>query len=175
MEELERGPFGQALSLWLHRFPRNSGEDWDWELDRGFHLQVLGESLFEVNLRPRNPSSKTTLALLADSSTEGLSRFLVWQKSATDHDWEEFSTRLARFGRWRAGLILSHLDQRAAIIGGHFSHRQDWKEVDCPVIHLFQHTPPPENYFTVEKNLFVLGRVGRRLRRYARWRRRLPW
>lgn len=174
MEELERGPFGQALSLWLHRFPRNSGEDWDWELDRGFHLQVLDESLFELNLRPRDFTSRKTLTLLPNASLEGQSRFLVWQRSTSDHNWSEFATRLKSSEGWRAGLILSHLNQRGAIICGHLRLHRHWAGVDFPVVHLFQRTPPAEDFFTVEKNLFVLGRVGRRLQRYAKFRRLLP-
>lgn len=175
MQELERAPFGQALALWLHRFPRNCGKDWDWELERGFHLQLLGPSLFELNLRPRESSGCQTLRLLPGASSLGVTRLLVWHKAASDDDWSAFAKLLQEAQSWRAGLILSHFQQRGGVLREHLGRRALWASIGCPVVHIFQRTPPVEDYFTVEKNLFCLGRVGRRLERYARWRRRLPW
>ncbi len=175
MDALERGPFGQALSLWLHRLPRDSGQDWDWEIDRGFHLQVLGPSLFELNLRPRSAVSSPSLKILPGSSVEGVTKLLIWNRSSQDQDWEAFARCLNDSVCWRAGLILSPLCQRTRVLREHFRLHSLWAPVVCPVVHLFQDTPPAEDYFSVEKNLFVLGRVGRRLKRYARWRRCLPW
>ena len=175
MQELERAPFGQALALWLHRFPRECGSDWDWELERGFHLQILGPSFFELNLRPRESSEHPSLSLLPDASSLGVTRLLLWHKAISDDDWSGFAELLAEKSRWRAGLILSHFQQRGPVLREHLGRRALWACLDCPVVQIFGRTPPADDYFTVEKNLFCLGRVGRRLERYARWRRRLPW
>ena len=172
---LERGPFGQALSFWVHRFPRNSGHDWDWDIDRGFHLQVLSPSFFELNLRPRDPSPSPTLCVLPGASTLGVTRLLIWNKSPQDNDWHDFADLLKNSGPWRAGLILGNTCDRAGVIRKHLERRCLWARIEVPVVHIFQNSPRSESYFTVEKNLFLLARAGRRLKRYSKWRRLFPW
>lgn len=172
---LERGPFGQALSLWLHRFPRNAGSDWDWELDRGFHLQVLGPSLFELNLCPRQSNGEApTLSFLPGYRDQGATRLLIWQKAQDDEQgWELLSQALTQASHPRAGLILSRTSEQKGRLREHLGRRHLWKSIECPVVEIFQDTPA-SNFFTVEKSLFVLGRVARRLQRYSKVRQLLP-
>ena len=170
-EELERGPFGQRLSLLVHRFPRVAASTLDWELERGFHLQVLAESMFELNLR-RAGAVSTPLPLLGGPAE--VDRLLVWQKSPKDGDWQSFSTLLRSGQPWQAALILSPIAQRGSALSSYFSPRTHTAGAPCPVVEVFQETPAAA-FFTVEKNLFALGRVGRRLQRYAGMRRLLPW
>lgn len=173
-DPLESSPFGRKLSLLIHRLPRPSSDsDWDWELERGFHLQVLSEDLFALSLRPREDSERPSLPLLMDASQSASGRLLVWQKAAKAENWDAFSAALSSRS-WQAGLILSANHERGQALSSYLRRRSCWKGLSCPVIEVFQDSPPA-TFFTVEKNLFVLGRVGRRMRRYARLRGWLPW
>lgn len=172
-DELERGPFGQRLSLLVHRLPRSTPRELDWELERGFHLQILAESLFELNLRPRGASSATSLPLLEPAAT-GVSKLLIWQRSPRDEDWPAFTSYLTAGTPWQGALILSRSDERGSALSSLLARRTHSKGAPCAVLQVFQDSPPA-TFFTVEKNLFVLGRVGRRLERYAALRRLLPW
>ena len=49
-----------------------------------------------------------------------------------------------------------------------------WAKLEQPVLQVFQNIPEAD-YFSVEKSLFQLGRVGRRLLRLGKYRRLLPW
>lgn len=172
-DELERGPFGQRLRLLIHRMPRRESADLDWELERGFHLQVLADSIFELNLRRSGAPADIALPLTGAAS-DGLDTLLIWQKSPADNDWEGFSRWLRGGKPWRAALILSPSSQHGAALSSYLGPRSHTKGAPCPVVEVFQDSPPA-SFFTVEKNLFVLGRVGRRLQRYAGLRRWLPW
>ena len=172
-DELERGPFGQRLSLLVHRLPRATPSPLDWELERGFHLQILSESLFALSLRPREATTATTLPLL-EPEAAGVSRLLIWHRGPEDEEWEAFASHLRSEVEWQGALILSHSDERGQAwtrLGRRRVHSQG---ALCPVVQVFQDAPPV-TFFSVEKNLFVLGRVARRLDRYARLRRLLPW
>lgn len=172
-DELERGPFGQRLHLLIHRMPRTGPTDLDWELERGFHLQVLAESMFELNLRRAGGPAETALPLKGEAGA-GLDKLLVWQKAPADSDWEAFG-RLLKGGKpWQAALILSPSAQRGTALSSYLKPRAHTRGASCPVVEIFQDSPAA-SFFTVEKNLFVLGRVGRRLQRYASARRWLPW
>ena len=170
-DELERGPFGQRLSLLVHRFPRVVASTLDWELERGFHLRVLAESMFELNLR-RTGATDTPLPLFGEPAQ--VDKLLVWQKSPKDGDWLTFSNLLKSGQPWQAALILCPSAQRGSSLSSYFSLRTHTVGAPCPVVEVFQETPTA-TFFTVEKNLFALGRVGRRLQRYAGMRRLLPW
>lgn len=171
-DDLERGPFGQSLSLLLHKLPRGAGP-FDWELERGFHLAILSEDLFELNLRPRGLSAET--AALPWDAGPGVSRLLVWQKRPEDEaGWELFAGQLQAGKTWQAALILSPTSERNGALSSFLSRRVHWKGAPCAVVQVFQDSPPA-SFFTVEKNLFMLGRLGRRLERYTGLRRWLPW
>jgi hypothetical protein len=173
-DELERGPFGRRLSLLVHRLPRKADGDWDWEIERGFHLEVLGESFFELNLRPRTHSASEVTLPILQSSAAGVSKLLVWQKRLQDEQgWAEFAEALSQ-KPWRAGLILCNSAERRSAMSSYFSRRAYWAGLSFPVVQIFQDSPTA-TFFTVEKNLFALGRIGRRMERYAGWRRWLPW
>lgn len=176
MDDLERAPFGRALRVWIHRFPKGASRDWnwDWEIERGFHLEILGPSMFELNLRPRASRAGRSLAFLPDAVVSDLTRLLVWHKAPEDREWQEFANLLSHGKGYSAGLILSHLEQYTQTLRNHFRCRHYWRTTPYPVVELFQATPSAKRYFTVEKNLFSLGRVGRRLQRYAKIRRLLP-
>lgn len=171
MDPTEREPFGRCLSVLLHHFPRSVGPSWDWDLERGFHLEILSESLFELNLRPRGADAGA-LPIPRAALPSGVTRLLLWQKEPGDDGWDEFAALLASGSEWRAGLVLSRWSERS-LLPFSFRYRSLWQKLDCPVVQLFQDTPSAA-FFTVEKNLFSLGRLGRRLERYARWRNMLP-
>jgi hypothetical protein len=171
VDPTEREPFGRRLGLRLHHLPRSTGEGWDWDLDRGFHLEVLSESLFELNLRPRGQDAGA-LPIPRNALPPGVTRILLWQKAPGDEGWAEFSSALSSGDGWRAGLVLSRWSERPWLPFC-WRHRHLWSELRCPVVQLYQDTPAA-SFFTVEKNLFCLGRVGRRLERYSRWRSLLP-
>jgi hypothetical protein len=173
-DELERSPFGRRVALLVHRLPRSLPAELDWELERGYHLQVLSESFLELNLRPREPE-QAPLPLLGGTASPGLSKLLIWQKQPKDQDgWAELSSLLCSGQGWQAGLILSRSSERGAAVSSFMSRRKHWTGVPCAVVQVFQDSPPA-SFFSVEKNLFVLGRVGRRLERLAALRRWMPW
>jgi hypothetical protein len=169
----ERGPFGQRLSILLHRLPRAITAPLDWELERGFHLRLLSDALFELSLRPRGPTDSATLPLLKPD-VSGVCRLLIWHKDPQDERWQAFSEQLTSPTAWQGALILSPSQQRRTAWASWARRRRASVGAACPVVELFQDSPPA-TFFTVEKNLFVLGRVGRRVERYARFRRLWPW
>lgn len=177
-QEWGKCPFGCRLKLIVHRLRRDSSEQpFDWEIERGFHLTVVKENIFELHLRPRSQTEgQDTLALLnPGQDIPGADRFLIWQKSSLDNSgWQDFTSHLGADSGFTAGLILSSMTEYSGTLRSYFGRRATWKGVDCSVFHLFADFPP-SSFFTVEKNLFFLGRAGRRAHRLARLRRFLPW
>ncbi len=175
-QEWEKSPFGCRLRVIIHRLRRNSPASLDWEIERGFLLTVLDENLFELILRPRDSTkSPTTLPLLDEAPALGVDRFLIWQKAPRDEEgWEAFSSQLRARTGLTAGLILSSDVEHTKALRSYRRRRAIWHGIDTPVLQIFQNTPTA-SFFTVEKNLFFLGRIGRRLNRLAGLRRLLPW
>lgn len=176
MDDLEYGPFGRRLRLLIHHLPKTPPNRFHWEIERGFHLQVLSSDLFELRLRPQSgPHQQGESPLFNPSVAPSSSgRLLLWQKPEQDATWEEFSQALVSSQPWEAALILDNTTQYLKAAGSLIQKPSGWQKPNCPVIGVFQDSPP-STFFTVEKNLFVLGRVGRRLERYAKLRRLLPW
>lgn len=173
---LQGAPFGRRLGLLIYRLPRQAPAKFCWELEQGFHLQVLSGDLFELHLRSASGSTEPlALPILGgDEAARPPSKLLLWQRPQTEQsNWQEFDEALASCGPWQAAVILSHTRSRLAALTRYPSLQRRFRHAGCPVVELFQDAAP-ETFFTVEKNLFVLGRVGRRLERYLRWRGRLP-
>lgn len=173
LSELNETPFGRNLQLLTHRLPRTCKAGQDWELERGFHLNVLGEDFFEFTLAPRgNP---VAVPFLCDSP-EGLTRFLVWHCPGkySPERFPEFAAALGDSPNFGIGLILSHSSEHRQALLDYPKHRRVWKKIKQPVIQVFQDFPRA-NFFAVEKSLFCLGRIGRRVVRLGKLRRLMPW
>lgn len=175
LNELNKSPFGRELHLLTHRLPRSCKLGEDWELERGFHLQVVGKDLFELTLAARSSKIKS-LPLWPDSNTHGQERFLVWHCPG-DYAPESFADYIAQLKlseQIQVGLILSHSKERPKAVLDFPKYRNLWNSVEQPVLQIFQDFPP-KSYFSVESSLFELGRVGRRLLKLSKWRRLMPW
>lgn len=175
-EELDKSPWGRRLHLLVHRLPRDSKDGADWELERGFHVQVVGADLFEIVLRPRGEAGSKTPGLLSDADGEGQVRFLLWHAPLAYRSERlgEFAEKLKSEYPAHVGLILSHLSERNRAFRDFVVQRRLWKEIHHPVLQIFQ-AYPNSDFFSLEKSLFDLGRVGRRLQKLTRLRRFLPW
>lgn len=172
--DLSKSPFGRSLNLLAHRLPRNSKDGQDWELERGFHLSVLGEETFSLTLAGRQIGEGLTLSLCTDEQDTALETFVIWHCPGKYRPggFEEFAELVKE--RNSVGLILSQTSERTKATLDYPKYRGVWKNVTTPVIQVFQDIPDAR-YFTVEKCLFSLGRIGRRVRKLGRMRRLLPW
>ena len=172
--DLNKNPFGRSLHMLAHRLPRSSKDGLDWELERGFHLSVLGEDTFLLTLAARESGEELTLSLCTDKPNPHLTKFVIWHcpGSYQPERFEEFAELVNEEGG--VGLILSQTSERARATLDYPKYRGLWKHVQRPVIQVFQELPD-SRYFTVEKCLFSLGRIGRRVRKMGRLRRLMPW
>ena len=173
-QDLNKSPFGRSLHLLAHRLPRKSKDGQDWELERGFHLNVLGEDTFSLTLAGRRRGEGLTLSLCTDSKDATLEQFVIWHcpgRYRPDR-YEEFAELVREHDS--IGLILSQTSERTRATLDYPKYRGVWREVTTPVIQVFQDIPDAR-YFTVEKCLFSLGRIGRRVRKLGRMRRLMPW
>lgn len=176
LEEWNKSPWGRSLHLLAHRLPRQCKDGTDWELERGFHLQVVGADFFALTLRAREETAGPTLPLLDSAKSAGQERFLIWHcpgKYRSDR-LSEFAETLACKYPDHIGLILSHTRDRQRALLDFATHRLLWNKLQRPVIQVFQDYPSTR-FFAVEKSLFDLGRVGRRLRKLSKIRRLMPW
>ena len=174
LEELNDSPFGRSLHVVAHRLPRGCRQGQDWEIERGFHLEVLGEDTFRLTLAARDGSPESGLSLLSAPDTTGQDQFLIWHcpgKYRPDK-FQDFAQLLS--GHSGVGLILSQCDERARALLDYPKYRGLWKQAEQPVLQVFQDLPD-SRFFTVEKCLFNLGRIGRRLVKMGRLRRLMPW
>ena len=161
VEELNKSPFGRSLHVLAHRLPRSSREGQDWELERGFQLEVLGENTFHLTLASREDSGRQD-------------RFVIWHCPGRyqPEKFQNFADLLKE--RDGIGIILSQTAERTRAVLDYPKYRGLWKQASQPVIQVFQDFPD-SRFFTVEKTLFNLGRVGRRVVKMGRIRRLLPW
>ena len=176
LQELNRAPFGRDLHILAHRLPRSCKLGHDWELERGFQLSVLSDEHFEFILAPRDMKLGSPPSLLSREFQEQEERFLIWH-AAGSYDssrLEEFRDLLAARPEVPIGLILSRSDERTRALADYPRYRGLWAKLEQPVLQVFQNIPEAD-YFSVEKSLFQLGRVGRRLLRLGKYRRLLPW
>ncbi len=172
--DFSKSPFGRSLRLLAHRLPRKSKEGQDWELERGFHLSVLGEETFSLTLAGRQSGEKLTLSLCTDTRDAELENFVIWHCPGKyrPERFEEFAELVRE--QDSIGLILSQTSEHTRATLDYPKYRGVWREVTTPVIQVFQDIPDAR-YFTVEKCLFSLGRIGRRVRKLGRIRRLMPW
>lgn len=174
---LEDSPFGRELHLLAHRLPRRCKLGGDWEIERGFHLEVLAEDRFQLTLAARNRSGQSeSLPFRPGTDQTGRQSFLVWHCPGRYNcsRFEEFAGTLVEHPEVEVGLILSHTSERAQALLDYPKFRGLWRGVEQPVLQVFCDFPD-SSYFTVERNLFHLGRIGRRLIRLGKWRRLMPW
>ena len=115
-----------------------------------------------------------TLSLCTDEQDTALETFVIWHCPGKYRPggFEEFAELVKE--RNSVGLILSQTSERTKATLDYPKYRGVWKNVTTPVIQVFQDIPDAR-YFTVEKCLFSLGRIGRRVRKLGRMRRLLPW
>lgn len=174
--EWDRCPWGRKLHLLTYRLPPRNHDGADWELERGFHLQVVGADLFELSLKAREESEAPTLSLLEGATLEGQDRFLILHCPHAYHRerLHSFAESLQAQFPHHVGLILSHSSERFQSLIEYRHHRSNWKNLTRPVIQVFQDYPEAD-FFSVEKSLFDLGRIGRRLQKLTKLRRLLPW
>lgn len=176
LQELNRAPFGRDLHILAHRLPRSCKLGRDWELERGFQISVLGEEYFEFILGPREMKQGTPPSLVSRDFQDDEERFLIWHVPGRydPGKLEEFRDMLAARPDIHIGLILSRSDERTRALTDYPRYRAMWSKLEQPVLQVFQKIPEAQ-YFSVEKSLFQLGRVGRRLIRLGKYRRLLPW
>ena len=176
LQELNRAPFGRDLHILAHRLPRSCKLGRDWELERGFQISVLSGKHFEFILGPREMKQGAAPSLISGDLQDEEERFLIWQ-AAGSYDssrLEEFRDMLAARPDIHIGLILSRSDERHRALVEYPKYRKMWSKLEQPVLQVFQ-SIPDAHYFAVEKSLFQLGRMGRRLIRLGKYRRLLPW
>ena len=177
LKEWNRSPFGRTLYTLAHRLPRDCKAGLDWRLERGFHLCLLDHDFFEFTLAADPiPKSATSLPILPDPQGQGQERFLIWHCPGTyqSERLATFSALLSERKDLTVGLILSQTKERGRALLDYPTNRSLWRSVHLPVLQVFQNYPEA-SYFTVEKNLFDLGRMGRRLAKLSRLRRLMPW
>jgi hypothetical protein len=176
LKDLSESPFGRSLHLLTHRLPRKCRAGNDWDLDRGFHLEVLGSDILQFTLRARAESEASTVPLLPGAEEAGQDRFLIWHCPGAYQPgrFGEFADQLRSRQTANIGLILSQTDERTQAMLDYPKYRGVWKGLEQPVVQVFQDFPNVE-YFTAEKSLFALGRIGRRLLKLSKMRRLLPW
>ncbi len=176
--DLNKSPFGRRLHILTHRLPRDCRAGSDWELDRGFHLGVLDDNLLEFTLNSRDQGQNgPTLPLLTQNATvHGQDRFLVWNCPGRyqPERFAHFAKELQERSDLQIGIILSQTSERSQVLLDFPKYRRVWKRTNKPVLHVFQDFPE-SGYFSVEKSLFDLGRIGRRLLKLSKIRRLLPW
>ncbi len=175
-EEFDKSPWGRKLHILAHRLPRDCREGADWELERGFHLQVIEADFFQLVLRARHSTSRRTVGILGEVHTDGQDRFLLWHAplAYSSERLSAFAEKLRDEYTDHVGLILSHPSERKASFRDLLAGRGLWRGVRRPVIQVFQ-AYPRADFFSVEKTLFDLGRVGRRLQKLTKLRRFAPW
>ncbi len=152
-----------------------------WEIDqRGFRLRILGPDLLALTLGA--PGPKTPGGALSRKPGPGEETLLVVPApKGPPPEALEAARSVPQEEGWTPAclLVLSDREQlpsppRArrelgrALRGAGFAAA--WVLDASPQVD-FRGLP----YFTVERSLRQLGRVGRRLERWARWRRLWPW
>ena len=161
-----------------------SGPLQDWELSRGFRLQVLEPGWFALflgarSLKPDEDSLGQRPGAQEESFLVGLpprDATAVWLETGRNH--------LARLA-WTRGVVALLGDFRER--GGRLKrlHRES-KAIfsDClacgAAFWVWQPMPTAWRgeglaFFAVEQQLYQWGRVGRRVARRCRWRRFWPW
>lgn len=171
---LNSSPFGRSLHLLTHRLPKGRKAGEDWELERGFRLEIEKENLFEFILASRDKTANP-LNLADKAASRGECRFLIWHcpHNYNPEKFEQFADLLSERPDLEAGLILSSVSERISAFVDFLKYREVWQKVEVPVIQIFQAFPGP-HFFSVEKTLFDLPRVGFRLQRLAKLRRLFP-
>ncbi len=169
--DLCKSPFGRSLSLLLLHLPKRASIEGDWALERGFHLQLLSSELFVLRLADETKNSE----IFPEEQPDGSTRFLLWQlpDDQSLKQLPQFLHTLRESSPWEAALILGHIRDSKSALWREIRRGGALRGLGFPVVGVHQDRPPSD-FFTVEKNLFHLGRIGRRLRRYAKLRNLLP-
>lgn len=176
LTEWEVSPFGRSLTVLPLRLPPGSRADYSWGLERGFHLEVIDEEIFALTLGPIGGTFEIEVPLHGHSDPSGVERLLLWHspKRYRQAELQRFADLLRYRKNREIGVILSPTDERWRGLFGMIFNRSPWRGLERPVIHVFQDFPD-HSFFSLEKNLAELGRIGRHLTKFARWRRLLPW
>lgn len=151
-----------------------------WEIQRGFRMRVLGDALAVLTLgAPDKSGPATTLQHAPGPGEESL--VVVLAPSGPSPEVLQAARELPAREGWRPACLLILSDRRQlpsyratrheigrALRGGDFPAA--WVLDDMPEVD-FRGLP----FFSVERSLRQLARVGRRLGRWAGYRRLIPW
>lgn len=163
------------------RLPRSwRGPEAPWELRRGYRLRVPDPAVLVLTLGA--PGAKAPGQALLPTPGPGEEALLVLPApGGPAPEALELARRLPRDEGWRPACVLVLSDRRQVpsygatrrelvrAMGGE-DFAAAWILDEMPTVD-FRGLP----YFTVERSLRQLDRVGRRLARWARYRRLLPW
>ena len=162
--------------------PRSwKGPEGPWEIDRrGYRLKVLGPELVALFLGA--PEAKEPGRALATSPTRGEEALLVVPAPrGPSAETLEALRKVPQEEGWTPSclLVLSDRSQLASYRATRRSLGQALRGAGFPAAWVLDESPSVDfrglPYFTVERSLRQLGRIGRRLARWARYRRLLPW
>lgn len=154
----------EPLKLAILGHPRrHPGPHAPWELHRGYRLRVLGPDLLVLFLNPGGE----VLSPTPQPGEEAL--LLLFVPEGPEPGALEQACALCREEGWEPDCLLVLSDPAQL-------RRRPTGKVPREIlaVQVLQPLPPP-GFFSTEKVLYQLGRIGSRLRRRCRWRRYLPW
>jgi len=142
-------PRKRDLQVSFLRHPRGfAARHYDWDLDRGFRLEVLGPQSIGVTVKDQH--------------------FLLWIAANFDGSWPNWSRQ-----DLQPDTVCAILSRQgvACPVPKDWPNLVLWVRQYMPVGTHWS----GNDFFTPEQNLYQWGRVGRRVRRRTRWRSWLPW
>lgn len=152
-----------------------------WEIDRrGFRLRVLGPDLLALTLG--KPGPKPPGGVLSRAPGPGEETLLIVPApKGPPTEALEAARRIPQEEGWSPAclLVLSDREQLTSYSRARRDLGRALRRAAFPAAWVLDQSPQVDfrglPYFTVERSLRQLGRVGRRLERWARWRRLWPW
>lgn len=158
-------PDPRKLKVDFLHYPRGfRTAHFNWDLDRGFRLEVLGSRLFWLAL----PDSEWLVQPTDCRPQGGEQDFLLFVQRECQGHWPDFPP--SRLSSHTICVVLSES-------GKAIQPPSSWPGL---VLWVRQLMPSGtrwtgNDFFTPEQILYQWGRVGRRVRRRARFRNWLPW
>lgn len=174
----ERRDLLRVVPLLLPRAWR--GPEAPWEIQRGFRLRVVSPEVLVLTLGA--PRDKAPGQALQAAPGTGEESFLVLPAPlGASAEALALARRLPAEEGWRPAclLVLSDRLQLASYGGARRDLRAGLRGADFAAAWILDEMPTVDfrglPYFTVERSLRQLGRIGRRLARWAKYRRLLPF
>lgn len=167
--ERQVGPYQardpRRLSVDFLHYPRSfRAAHFFWDLDKGFRLEVLGRAVFWMSLL--DSAGVTEPVVCRPQGRE--QDFLLHVSRNCQGVWPSWDR--SRLGPHTVCVVLSQ-DGRPVRPPRDWPNLVLWVRQDMPAGTRWT----GNDFFTPEQILYQWGRVGRRVKRRARWRGFLPW